>query len=199
MKRAAGLAIVLCALAVTPLNLDARQIYGRWAPGAQIGVWVGPSQERRDDPELVERALKVWNGVADGVFTLSRSSDQNRAGIRIRFVDGDGLLGEASPINDRATGHIIRADIAIASNLLGDRLEQRIIIYLTAMHEMGHALGLRHSPGTSDLMYLFRRPEDPERYFGAFRARLTSDKDIGSPRATGLSENDLANFRALYR
>jgi hypothetical protein len=194
MKIGVGLAIALVAL----VALDARQISGRWPPGAKIGVWIGPSQDRRDDPELVERALKVWTEAANGALTLSRTNDRAAARIRVQFANGDGLLGEASPVTDRASGFITEADIAIASNLLGDRLQQRLIIYLTAMHEMGHALGLRHSPGTSDLMYLFRRPEDPERYFGAFRARLKSDRDIGSPQATGLSENDLANFRALY-
>ena len=195
MKAGVVLAIALCVLAV----LDARQISGRWAPDARIPVWIGASKERGDDPELVERALRVWNGVAEGAFTLARTSDQNAARIRIRFADGGALLGEASPVTDRVTGFITQADIAIASNLLGDRLQQRMIIYLTAMHEMGHALGLRHSPDFSDLMYLFRRPEDPERYFGAFRARLKSDRDIGSPEATGLSPNDLSNFKALYR
>lgn len=190
-----ALALASALLAFVP----APQIHGRWAHGTKIAVWVGPSKDRGDDPELVERALRVWTETADGQFTLARTRDERTARIRIRFANGDGLLGEASPVNDRVTGFITQADIAIASNLPGDRLQQRIIIYLTAMHEMGHALGLRHSPDFSDLMYLFRRPEDPDRYFGGFRARLKSDRDIGSKDATGLSVNDLANFRALYR
>ncbi len=187
--------VLYIAALVTPA---ASQIHGRWAPGARIAVFVGPSKDRGDDPELVERALRVWTETAEGQLTLARTKDERAARIRIRFADGDRLLGEASPVNDRLTGFITQADIAIASNLLGDRLEQRIVIYLTAMHELGHALGLRHSPDFSDLMFLFRRPEDPERYFGAFRARLKSDRDIGSKQATGLSPNDLAAFRALY-
>jgi hypothetical protein len=190
-----ALALVLGLLAFAPTP----QIYGRWAPGAHIPVWIGASRDRGDDHELVERALHVWTETAEGRLTLARTKDERAARIRVRFANGDGLLGEASPVTDRATGFITQADIAIASNLLGDRLEQRIVIYLTAMHELGHALGLRHSPDFSDLMYLFRRPEDPERYFGAFRAKLKSDRDIGSKQATGLSENDLAAFRALYR
>jgi hypothetical protein len=48
-------------------------------------------------------------------------------------------------------------------------------------------------------MYSFRRPDDGERYFAAYRQRLRSPDDIGSSTASGLSRKDLAAARELYR
>jgi hypothetical protein len=170
-----------------------------WPMGAVIRVQIGSSFARPVDPDLVERAMKTWTGAAAGRFRLERSPAGAPAEVRVSFATGDALLGETSPITDRRTGLIVGADIAIAANVAGDAVGQRIVVYLTAVHELGHALGLPHSDDRGDIMYLFRRPDDPERYFGAYRQRLRSLDDIGSARATGLSARDLAALAALYR
>ena len=171
----------------------------RWPPDARVGVWIAASPVRKDDPAFVERAMRVWTQAAGGQFTLDTIAAEDAAQVRIRFGTGEDLLGETTPLVDRRTGFLAHADIAIAANLPGDRLQQRIVIYMTALHELGHALGLRHSSAFDDIMYFFRRPEDPDQYFGAFRRRLRSANDIGSPRATGLSARDVEELRALYR
>jgi hypothetical protein len=175
------------------------QISGRWPPGARIAVWIAEPTERPGDAELVERAMRVWTEAADGKFILARVTDRQAARLRVHFASSGALLGEASPVTDRRTGFITEADIAFASNINGDLLDQQIVIYMTALHELGHALGLRHTAAFEDIMYFFRRPEDPVEYFGAFRRTLESAADIGRPPATGLSEGDLAALRSLYR
>ena len=47
-------------------------------------------------------------------------------------------------------------------------------------------------------MYLFREPGDGEKFFGAYRKKLKSAADIGSPSATGLSSADVIALRMLY-
>ncbi len=75
----------------------------------------------------------------------------------------------------------------------------RIVVYLTALHELGHAIGLPHSDTFTAIMYRFRRPDDGERYFGAYRRKLRSAEDVGSPAATGIDVEDIAALRALYK
>ena len=72
------------------------------------------------------------------------------------------------------------------------------MVYLTALHEIGHALGLPHTDPFSDIMYSFRRADDAERYFGAYRRQLRDADDVGSASATGLSAGDVAALHALY-
>jgi hypothetical protein len=191
---------LLVAACVVGLRAQAPPVRrAHWAEGAVIRVRIGPSPARSVDPDLVGRAMKTWTGAAAGRLRLERSPEPGPADVRVNFATGDAFLGETSPITDRRTGLIVGADIAIAANVTGDAIGQQLVIYLTAVHELGHALGLPHSDDRADIMYLFRRPDDPERYFGAYRARLRSAEDIGSARASGLSARDIAALSDLYR
>ena len=129
---------------------------------------------------------------------LQRTSSRDSAAVHVRFAQADGLYGEAAPRIDGRTGYIGSAEVLIGADVGGDALQQRIVIYLTALHELGHALGLPHTNAFDDIMYSFRRPDDGPRYFGAYRRRLRSRDDIGTERATGLSSADVAALRGLY-
>ena len=140
----------------------------RWPTHAVITVWLDPRTRPPGADALVGRALATWTRAAGGRFVLQPTTSRDAALVRVRFAQADGIYGETSPRID-GTGMIGSAEVLIAGDVPGDAVQQQIVIYLTALHELGHALGLPHTRVFDDIMYSFRRPDDGERYFGAYR------------------------------
>lgn len=178
-----------------------------WAKGQTIRVWIDTVDSPPNGETLVERAMRTWTRAAEGRFTLEKAAEVRGAGapgamreapVRVHFMAADYRYGVTSPRVDRQTGLIVRAEVAVAADAGRTPLERSIIVYLTALHELGHALGLEHTTDISTIMYLFRDPGDGDRFFGAYAKRVRSFDDIGSEQATGLSPDDVAALRALY-
>jgi predicted Zn-dependent protease len=66
------------------------------------------------------------------------------------------------------------------------------IVYLTCLHESGHALGLRHTREFADIMYNFQFGGDIAEYFGRYRRKLTTREDIRTN--SGMSPADRAHL-----
>jgi Matrixin len=171
-----------------------------WANRAVIQVWIDRQNLPARGDQLVERAMQAWATASDGAFTLRRTFVEGDAGIRVYFNGAGGNYGETRPHVNRASGLIDEAEVAIAADapIQVDPLTRDIIVYLTALHELGHALGLEHTANFDDIMYLFRQPGDGPRYFGNYRRLLRSADDIGTTAATGLSAYDVTTLRTLY-
>ena len=169
-----------------------------WAPGAVIRVWVDPMRAPSGGEMLVERAMQTWTAAADGRFRLERIATREEAAIRVHFFARDWRYGMTQARPDPATGLIVEAEVVVAADPAGDALDRQIVVYLTALHELGHAIGLSHSADINDIMFVFRLPGDGERFFGAYRKRLRSFDDVGATRATGLSAEDVRLLRSLY-
>jgi hypothetical protein len=169
-----------------------------WPTGSVVLVAIDARIAPRSGVELVERAMKTWTEAAAGGIRLEKVAAGDAAPLRVRFVRSDWNYGETRPRLDPKSGAIVAADVAINADVTGDVLQQRIIIYLTALHELGHALGLPHTDDFTTIMYSFRRPDDGTRYFMAYRQRVRDIDDIGSPHASGLAAADVAAIRSLY-
>ena len=130
---------------------------------------------------------------------------ESTALLRVYWVPASfGLYGEMQPLivdGRRGAAVFIRPD----TRALGEEVAQRsredplfrdTVVYLTCLHELGHALGLNHTAEFADIMYFFGFGGDIPRFFGRYRDELRARDDIAD--VSGLSVGDLAQLRALY-
>jgi hypothetical protein len=156
------------------------------------------------DHELAVWALGDWRRSSANALRFEPSNEAD-AIVRLYWADrSEGQFGEmqALTIGGRPGAAIyIRPDMesfgpAIARRAREDPLFRDTIVYLTCVHELGHALGLSHSRDFRDVMYYFGFGGDVEEFFGRYRAQLHTREDI--PHVSGLSTGDVSQLRALY-
>jgi hypothetical protein len=128
------------------------------------------------------------------------------ATIRIHFVPaGAGQYGEmrARMVDGRVVADVyVRPDtdalgLDIARAARTDSLFRDTVVYLTCVHELGHAFGLQHTADYADIMYSFQYGGDFVAYFGRFRDQLERWEDIRL--ASPFSAADEETMRSLYR
>ena len=149
------------------------------------------------DPQLADWALTAWQNASANNLEFVRVKEQSRARIRIFWATAEqGLYGEARPIEvDGKTG----AEVYVRPSPLRtgeDELLRDAIVYLTCLHESGHALGLAHTAAFDDIMYSFQFGGDIPEYFGRYRRKLKTRDDIR--KNAGLSEADRTRIEARW-
>jgi hypothetical protein len=162
------------------------------------------SSYRDGDAELALWALRAWERGAGGALRFVPAPEDESL-IRVYFVPpGYGQYGEMRPLlvdGRRGAAVFIRPDVSalgpdIAEAAERDDLLRETIVYLTCLHELGHAIGLVHTADYDDVMYAFGYGGDIPRYFGRYRDQLESRATIQT--VSGTSAGDLAQLRALY-
>ncbi len=182
---------------LAPLDTDGQITYF-------ISTGTPGSEFREADRDLASWALQAWERSTNGLLRFEPGPESS-ALLRVYWVPSTfGLYGEMRPIvvdGRRGAAVYIRPD----TDALGEQIAQRsredplfrdTVVYLTCLHELGHALGLEHTAEFSDIMYFFGFGGDIPGFFGRYRDELRSRDDIAN--VSGLSAGDLTQLHALY-
>jgi hypothetical protein len=168
------------------------------AAASDVSFYIAPCTDpstgcEPGDLDLARWALQSWQTASQGAPTEARlhfveTKDESSALFRFVWASPTGgLYGETVPIEVRgkrgAQIYIVNTTRGIADQLLRDT-----IVYLTCLHESGHALGLSHTDQFPDIMYYFGFGGDIDEYFGRYRRKLSTRDDIR--KNSGLSDAD---------
>ena len=182
-------------------------------PAEDVSYWIEPcspeaahaSSCASGDPELAEWALHAWKRAARPSLDFPPAPEEH-ARVRIYWASRHTrLYGEAHPIMvDGKPGSAIyvNPDISqlgeeIYAETMHDHLLRDAIVYLTCLHESGHALGLSHTGKFEDIMYSFGYGGDILEYFERYRRVLNGRDDIRNH--SGLSAYDRKRLLDLFR
>jgi hypothetical protein len=150
------------------------------------------------DPELGRWALEAWQRESGGAIVLRKSSGEEHARLRLHWANGtSSLYGETQPIMvDGKRGANVYVLPSVGPGRT-DPLMRDAIVYLTCLHESGHALGLAHTRAFADIMYSFQYGGDIAAYFQRYRGLLKTRTDI--PAHSGISDADRTALRLALK
>jgi len=149
--------------------------------------------------------MEAWQKAARPSLTFATAAE-NHARVRIYWASGRmRLYGEARPIQvdgKRGSAIYVNPDVSqlgeeIYQAAEHDPLLRDAIVYLTCLHESGHALGLSHTGKFEDIMYSFGFGGDIVEYFERYRRRITERQDIRAQSA--ISTYDRRRLLQLFR
>jgi hypothetical protein len=212
---AACFGVAVCALLVYAVVARAPRVRAGQPPvprtldlSAPLTYFIAPgtpaSGFRTGDDELARWALSAWLRTAGGSATLRPAAERD-AVVRLYWAGPrEGQYGETEYLavdGKRVARVFVRPDLAalgsdIAERGRSDDLFRDTIVYLTCVHELGHAFGLEHTRDFRDIMYAFGYGGDIVEYFMRYRRQLKTRADIAAH--SGLSDADAARAKALY-
>lgn len=166
------------------------------AAAADLTYWIEPCEHQETgcvpgDVELGRWALEAWQRAANGRIHFVPADREHALLQMVWSMPEEGLYGETVPIE--VNGHPgARIYIRIVDTGTKDPLLRDTVVYLTCLHESGHALGLPHTRGFADIMYSFQYGGDIPEYFGRYRRKLATREDIH--KNSGLSADDRAHL-----
>ena len=199
MMRLLALAVVWAASAC------AAEVYTYWVQPCSSEV-AQRSGCDAGDPELARWALEAWQQAAGhGLQFVAADEEKALARIRIYWLGKrPQLYGDARQVfvNGKPGAFIeVHPDLSqfgpeIEAAGQNDRLFRDTVVYLTCLHESGHAIGLPHTADFADIMYSFQFGGNVLEYFNRYRRTLMSRSDIAAQ--AGISVADRRQVRILY-
>jgi len=170
-------------------SLPAAELWTYWVQPCSASL-ARESNCRPGDAELARWALEAWQKTSAGSLKLKPVAEEADAQLRLFWVTGRSqLYGEARPITvagQRGSEVYVLPSIVRPGE---DPLLRETVVYLTCLHETGHALGLRHTSDFADIMYSFQYGGDIAGYFGRYRRTLTKRDDIQQSSAISAADH----------
>jgi len=180
------------------------------AHAATLHYWVEPCTNPETgchaaDPELAQWALEAWQQAAGPGLRFVAVDGQIEARIRVYWLDKrPQLYGDTRMVylnGKRGWDIEVNPDLSqfgprIAAAAQSDKLFRDTVVYLTCLHEAGHALALPHTADFADIMYSFQYGGDVLEYFNRYRRILQQRPDIRAH--PGISAADSARVAGLY-
>jgi len=170
-----------------------------------IGEGKAADGYRQADRQLAQWALEAWQRNLPAEVHLEAAPEM-QALVRVYWSEpNDGRYGETRMVTvggRRGAAVFIQPDVTlldpvIAKRAVSDDLLRDTVVYLTCLHELGHALGLPHTRGFADIMYYFGYGGDIVEYFDRYRRQLHTRTDIA--KISGLSDADVARVQMILR
>jgi matrixin len=214
LRRCIGACVLATAIAGGALRAEQHQsLHGPSALGADadgaIPFYVAMGEDgsgyRDDDADLASWAMQEWQRSVGGTLRFAQVASETAATIRVHWLpwSEESALGrmEPSTLNGRPIASIdIRPDEhrfrpTVRRRIIEDPLMRDVVVYYVCLHEVGHALGLRHSDNPRDIMWPGTNGVTLPIY-DHYRHRIETREDI--PKTSWLSPDDVDRARALW-